>query len=424
MKQVNLNENDEAFVTIFDKLYKQTTTGKIQEWQVQVLGNIVTSTYGQVDGKLQQTNDVVKKGKNIGKVNETTPEEQAILKAQQLFDKKVKEGYVTDLTQAEMVKNNLDGIEPMLAFDKDKKEKYYTFPAFAQPKLDGFRCIAIIADGKCQLFTRTQKPINTLPHIVTEIEQVFGTFGNMILDGELYNHELKDEFEKICSYIKRDEIHPEHETIQYHIYDQVAGGGHNLRFSQVRTPLELRVYPCMFLKVVETVQVNSHEELEKLFNAWLSDGYEGAIYRSPDMEYENKRSVGLLKIKVFEDDEFEIVGVEEGTGKDMGVASTFVCKNQMDKLIADNSPLVAKYTTNGFREEFKANIVRKRKAGVSKPQKETDYAETKEEYQARREYILNNPQEFIGQKVTVQFQLRTRYGAPRFGQAWRLRGEE
>jgi hypothetical protein len=108
----------------------------------------------------------------------------------------------------------------------------------------------------------------------------------------------------------------------------------------------------------------------------------------------------------------------------MGVASTFVCKNQMDKLIADNSPLVAKYTTNGFREEFKANIVRKRKAGVSKPQKETDYAETKEEYQARREYILNNPQEFIGQKVTVQFQLRTRYGAPRFGQAWRLRGEE
>jgi len=107
MRTVNLNENDEAFTTKFNTLYKQTNTGKIQQWQVKVFGNMVTSTFGQVDGKLQETTDVVKSGKNLGKVNETSMEEQALLKAQQLFDKKLKEGYVEDITLARQNKNNL-----------------------------------------------------------------------------------------------------------------------------------------------------------------------------------------------------------------------------------------------------------------------------------------------------------------------------
>lgn len=420
MINVNLDGEDNAYITVWPTLFKQTTTGKIQQWKVKVFGNGVISEFGQTDGKLQETRDVIKSGKNLGKSNETTPEEQAKLKAQQLFDKKVKEGYVQDMTLAQANKNNLEGVEPMLAFDADKKEKYLTFPAYAQPKLDGFRCITVVENGKATMYTRTQKVINTLPHIVQEIENIFGNT-DIILDGELYNHELKDEFEKIQSYIKRDELHPDREIIQYHLYDVVVGNkDHHQRFSIIRNALESLIHPPISLKLVETTKVCEQNDIDMLFKYWLGEGYEGAMYRSLRMPYENKRSAGLLKIKVFEDHEFEIVGVNEGTGKDMGSASTFTVKNHLEK-VEDKSK--DRYMANGYREEFKANIIRKRKAGISKPQKESDYAETKEEYQARREEILNNPEKYIGKQVTVQYQGRSRYGVPRFPQAWRMKEE-
>jgi len=398
MRTINLDQNDNADITKFPTLYKQTTTGKIQQWQVQVFGNGVTSTYGQVDGKLQETTDIVKSGKNIGKANETTPEEQAGLKAQQLFDKKVKEGYVTDITLAQQNANNLEGVEPMLAFDAEKKKKYMTFPGTGQPKLDGFRCIAVIQNGKCQLYTRTQKPINTLPHIVQELEQVFGTAKSIVLDGELYNHELKNDFEKICSYIKRDEVHENHEIIQYHIYDHVSEGTHHQRYSMVNAALNIRMVPCMFLKTVETVTVNSEQELEAFFHKCLADGYEGAMYRHPEMEYEHKRSAGLLKIKVFEDAEFEVTGVQEGTGKLMGQAGAILVKDSDGK-------------------EFKAKL-------KSLTDSNGKRVESKEDYQARCADWLVNIENYIGKMITVQYQGKTKHGIPRFPIALRIREAE
>ena len=152
----------------FETLYKKSVTGSIQQWQVAVESNVVKTIYGQLDGKLQETEDLIKSGKNLGKVNETTPEEQAQLKAQQIYEKKLKQGYTPDLELAKTSDNVLDAVNPMLAHPIEKKEKHVSFPAVAQPKLDGMRCIAIVEDGKCRLYSRTQKEVNTLPHIVAE----------------------------------------------------------------------------------------------------------------------------------------------------------------------------------------------------------------------------------------------------------------
>ncbi len=136
-------------------LYKLSTKNKLTQWLVSTQGNIVTCEYGQVDGKLQVTTDKIK-GKNLGKSNETTDEQQAIIKAQQLFDKKVKKGYVLSKEDALSKTNDLEGIEPMLAFTREKKEKYVNFPCFSQAKLDGSRCITVVKDGKAEMFTRTR----------------------------------------------------------------------------------------------------------------------------------------------------------------------------------------------------------------------------------------------------------------------------
>src|SRR5690606_16762769 len=126
-------------------------------------GNVETE-YGQVGGVLQVTQDLVSEGKNIGKKNETTPLQQAALQAQQHWDKKKKQGYTEDLELASSTDNVLEAIKPMLAHVYEDHPKKITWPAYVQPKLDGMRCIAIVKDHRCKLYSRTQKPIDTMPH--------------------------------------------------------------------------------------------------------------------------------------------------------------------------------------------------------------------------------------------------------------------
>lgn len=360
-------------------LFKQNNTGTLQQWRVWVEGNVVNTEFGQVGGKLQATQDVIKTGKNIGKVNETTPEQQARLKAEQLFEKKVKEGYVPDVELAKSTKNTLGAVEPMLAFPIEDKLKYVKYPAYVQPKLDGMRCIAMVQDGKCKLFSRTQKEINTVPHIVAEIETKFAG-QTIILDGELYNHEHKENFNRIMSLIKRDEVHPEATEIQYHVYDVVSEENYAVRTALIQHLIDDSGY----LKLVPTMIVKQQSEMDEVFDAFLEAGYEGAMYRNPLMSYENKRSVSLLKVKIMKDAEFEIIGVQEGNGKLQGKAGAFIVKTAEGK-------------------EFKAKL--------------------KGELEALTEYFVNFDK-YKGKQLTVQYQGLTPDGIPRFPVGLRVRVDE
>lgn len=318
----------------FPTLYKQATSGAIQQWAVSVSTNEITSIWGQVDGKLQATVDVIKEGKNLGRSNATTPETQALAQAQQLFDAKLKEGYVEDFSLAQSTKNTLQAIEPMLAHPIEKKEKYVSFPALAQPKLDGARCLAIMKKGKVRLFSRSQKEWTTMPHIVSEIEKLYGDKGDLILDGELYTDKLSDDFNKIMSIIKRDDLHPDHKMVQYHLYD-VVGPGTYLERTSILDKIEQAGVYC---KRVTTVKIASREALEAFQVKCVEDGYEGAIYRNPGGLYEHKRSTSLLKVKSFQDEEFEVLDTYEGKGKLAGHIGGFVCKLPNGKTV-DAAPL-------------------------------------------------------------------------------------
>lgn len=74
-------------------VYRLNSKGKPIQWRIKLTGNTIETWDGQVDGKLKYTSDTVLDGKNIGKTNETTPEEQAELIAQRKLDAKRKKGY-------------------------------------------------------------------------------------------------------------------------------------------------------------------------------------------------------------------------------------------------------------------------------------------------------------------------------------------
>lgn len=357
---------------MFKTLYKQTSTGAVQQWTISTDGNEVVTVFGQVDGKLQTTRDIVKKGKNIGRSNETTPEQQAALQTQQKYDGKLKKGYVIDKNLATTTRNTLAGVLPMLAHPIEKKKKYVTFPALAQPKLDGLRCMGVLKDGVITLYSRTQKEWVSIPHINKELLTLFGKYGDMTFDGELYNHKYKNDFNTITSIIKREDIHPDHELVQYHIYDVVAPGNYRTRTAGLVESLE----DAKYLEAVETVDIDSQQELADYQVICVEQGFEGAMYRNINGLYEHKRSSGLLKIKDFQDEEFKIVDVEEGTGKLMGRVGAFYCE------LNDSS---------GNR--FKAS------PAVTLEEKATMWQRRKS---------------FIGKQATIKFQNYTPEGVPRF----------
>lgn len=332
-------------------LYKKTNTGAIQYWTISVeeksfgKGEIKTE-YGQVGTDSPQvTVDVISEGKNPGKKNATTAIQQAEKEAQAKWEKQKKKGYVDSLAGAQ--NDELDeliegGEEPMLAeaymdiiydqrpghendpptYVKTKEAKKIKFPVFVQPKLDGIRCIAIIKGGEVTLWSRTRKPINSVPHIVQELEAAFENM-DIILDGELYNHDMKSDFEKIVSLVRQKEPGEGHEVVQYHVYDIINGESFKHRFAQLHRIF--RMYEFYGIKAVGTDVAKTEEEVLTKFEKHVKTGYEGAMLRNVDSEYAQRRSMDLQKMKPFIDDDFPIVGVQEGRGKMAGLA-IFTCQ--------------------------------------------------------------------------------------------------
>lgn len=328
----------------FPTLYKKTSTGKIQYWTISSHSQIgqmdeeeyapewglITTKFGQVDGKEQVTYDTITKGKNSGKKNATTAVEQAEAEAQAKWEKQLKKGYVQTLggAQADETDDLIEGgVVPMLAHKFAEQAHKIKYPAFVQPKLDGIRCIAIVKEGAATLWSRTRKPITSCPHIIQELEAAFEGM-DIILDGELYNHDMKSDFEKVVSLVRQEEPAEGHEIVQYHVYDTVNGD--NFRTRNTQLARLFRFFEFEALKLVQTKAVQSEDEVMNYFDKFRSIGYEGAMMRNMDSLYVNKRSADLQKVKEFDSDEFPVVGVEEGRGKLAGHA-IFVCKTKEGK---------------------------------------------------------------------------------------------
>ena len=312
----------------FKTLYKRTSTGKTEQWRIWTEENTIYTEHGQVGGKLQLTQDVIKEGKNLGKANATTAVEQARAEAAAKWTKqKERKGYVEDADRAQAGETDQEGgIAPMLAHTFADHGDKLRYPLYAQPKLDGIRCIAMVTDTGVTLWSRTRKQILSVNHIAEAVAAI-GLKPGTVLDGELYNHDLKADFEKIVSVVRKNTPAPLEvaSKIQYHIYDIPSDtGGFADRLNRLQA-IQNIVGRDGALRVVHTLPIKDEEELLAYMKASLLMGFEGCMARSATTRYENKRSYSLLKLKEFQDSEYPIVGVEEGRGKMAGCA-IFVCK--------------------------------------------------------------------------------------------------
>lgn len=367
-------------------LYKRTSGGAIQEWNIEVQENMYRTVSGQYKGKMVTTAWTECEGKNLGKSNQTLPGEQATAEANSKITAKKKEGYVEDVTKVDEKENFIVA----LCKEYDDYKHKITFPCYAQPKLDGIRNDVSV---KRKMHTRGNSETVSCPHIYEILSGLFEYFPDMVVDGELYNHELKHDFNKLSSLISttakltKEHLEETREKVKFYVFDLLKDGEASMRlkFSErwkhVKNLIE-GIHPS--IELVPTVKCMNFDMIDRAFEMYKRMGYEGQIVRM-DAEYKQDYSSNILKRKDFIEEEFIIVDIEEGKGNKKGLAAKacFVYHNG---------------------KPFKAGIM-----GTS------DKVAVNTEY---FRWLLENKHEVIGEPATVKYQSLTSIdgnGVPRFG---------
>lgn len=334
------------------QLYKRSKSGKIQQWQIVVEEGKFLTQEGFVNGMITSSEWTHCEGKSLGTKKETTPEQQAIKEAEAKVKKQREKGYTDTPEEAKVTKVK---ISPMLAHKyEDYKDKLQNILLGSQPKLDGIRCIAT-KDG---LFTRNGKPITAAPHIWEEVQLILEYIGddNIKIDGELYNHTLKENFNEITSIVRKsilsqEDLDKSERLLEYHIYDiDIKDMALETRISILESLFE---ETFEYLVLVKTDFTNQSTVLDDLYGKYLQEGYEGQMVRIGNSMYENSRSKNLLKRKEFMDEEFEITDIEEGLGNRSGMMGRIKFKMKNGKEFDSNA--------RGTYEYFKELLVNKNK---------------------------------------------------------------
>lgn len=393
-----------------EKLYKVDSQGRLREWTMYIDGNSFYAVKGLVGMKLTQDKPTTSTAKNIGRSNETTEAEQAVAEAVAKWEKKLKEGYAKTPQDAE----KKGFFDPMLAqsYDDRKQEVLEFFKSskscvYSQPKLDGIRCIVRLEDGEVVARTRNGRTIDTIPHILAHLSPYFFEDESLVLDGELYNHDLKHDFNKIVSLVRKQKptqtksdteksyknkldkfskaLDESKELVQYWIYDIPKSDTFRRRHLFSERFFAIDIFPNKFIKIVNTNFVANEEVLNNFYTEYMEKGYEGQMIRINHGYEQGKRSAKLLKRKDFVDAEYLVTDIEEGNGNRSGTAKHLVCYCPKQK--------------THFNSNIKGNF----------------------DYLAE---ILNNREEYIGKYATIKFFELTPDGIPRFPYALSFRDYE
>ena len=371
------------------------------QWRCWTEGNEIVIEAGQVGGKLI-THRRACEAKNLGKANATTPETQAEAEALSEWKHKVEHKYVAGIENVGVTKK----IEVMLApnekfIDKDKPEKstnkYAVYPAHVQPKLDGARCLAYWDGDRIVLMTRGGKEWEA-PHIKEQLAKVMPR--DAMFDGEMYYHGVKRQ--TIQKWLSNN--YEESKKLELHIYDiPMCDGEEDRIWEQRHLDLE-RLVPGTAMKAdpgtphlvkVLTLEVQSEEQALEFQERCIEGKFEGTMLRNKKGKYQpGVRSKNLLKIKLFEDAEFKVIGYAQAEGGHAGCV-IWVCSIDKDAEILGYMP-----------EKPKAPMFRVVPNG-SLPE--------------RKEWFENAAQ-YMGQQLTVKYQGFSLDGIPQIakGIAFRL----
>lgn len=403
-------------------LYKRDKKGKVRAWTIEhddVSYWTISGIYP--DGKMTKTAPTFVEQKNVGKANETSLEQQVELEVKSKIQYQIDHGFTYEIPSEEkqfavsLADKYVDRLE------KGKVD----FPYVVEPKLDGVRCYIKMVDGSVTMWSRGNKEFKSVPHLAENrfIIEFFKKYPDAILDGELYNHALKNDFNKIVSLVKKtkptdSDLEESKNIVEYHCFDSYYPSEPELNYVQRKVKVgeiisdirgtdvlfkethvsceEVKIVGLFFIQQKSNNEygwwlnvVQTEEKADEYLESQLKAGYEGIMLKKFDVPYFFGRSFDMLKYKRFKDAEYKIVDIEDGKGNKKGKATAVIC-------VGDNGT------------EFKAGVT-----GT-------------EEFAAE---LFTNKEAYIGKIATVKYQELTpekdgKGGVPRFGKMTSVRDYE
>lgn len=370
----------------FPTLYKRSSTGAIQIWSITADGAGYFTQEGIDGGKITESKPHTCEAKNSGKKNATTAEQQAVKEAEAEWTKKCKRGYTKHKCDIDRV----GFLKPMKGDKWVDRADEAVFPVTVQNKLNGIRC----QNNSERAYSTGGETFYTIPHIRAALDPIFEDYPEAFIDGEAFNYDLRSRLNQLIKLlsvvIKEKDLTPEllkrsEEIVRLHVFD--GYGFDNItpetpyleRHAAVVKLLSNRRYKSKYLVPEPIVKCNDAEELMRMLQKNRTTGGEGLMVRWGDCPFKHGRSKYMLKLKHFEDAEFDIVEVQEGNTDWVGCAKRIV--------LALPTP-----ATNATRDTtFAANV-------------EGDREWLRELYERRAEVI--------GSPATVEFQQYSEYGIP------------
>ena len=313
-------------------LYQTSSKGKIKYLNIWTDGDELKREWGIVGTENPQSSSDTKSGKNIGRSNEVTPEEQAELEFERLVKRKMENGYVEDITEEVTLLSfssppkNLCPAKPIQKMPEDlPKDMILTL------KRDGLRTLTFVDKvGTVRLFSRTMDEVSDLfPDIIAELQQV-GLPKETILDGEMLfsNKNGGDSFSKMTSIyrskpekaIARQEEYIKDGQIVYYLFDMLFWAGKDMTVDSYKSRLSLLPEPSGSIQVMSSLTGSLKANMAKI----KKSGGEGLVVYSRDyhntINYDGKpkRPVGCWKSKMIHEDDMIVTGMEQGQGKNQG----------------------------------------------------------------------------------------------------------
>ena len=403
-------------------LYKRDKKGKVRAWTIEHDAVSYWTISGiHPDGKMTKTAPTFVEQKNVGKANETSLEQQVELEVKSKIQYQIDHGFTYEIPAEErefavsLADKYVDRLE------KGKVD----FPYVVEPKLDGVRCYIKMVDDKITMWSRGNKEFKSVPHLAENrfVIEFFKKYPDAILDGELYNHALKNDFNKIVSLVKKtkpttEDLEESKKIVEYHCFDSYYPSESELNYVQRKVKVgeiisdirgtdvlfkethvsceEVKIVGLFFIQQKANNEygwwlnvVQTEEKADEYLESQLKAGYEGVMLKKYDVPYFFGRSFDMLKYKRFKDAEFKIVDIEDGKGNKKGKATAVIC-------VDDNGT------------EFKAGVT-----GT-------------EEFAAE---LFANKETYIGKIATIKYQELTpvkdgKGGVPRFGKMTSVRDYE
>jgi hypothetical protein len=421
-----------------DTLYARDIHGNIISWNIRVedyTGTSIEGTdavdivrvFGRVNGKRHTINTVVREGKNIGKKNATTPRTQAIKEAKAMVKAKAKEGYRSlielggillegqDKPYIAYIKDGLNAMEynifletnvPKLRLDENNfskpmlASKYkgkMVLPCIVQRKINGVRALisyrekpnaGLFDDGKEVIITSREGLVYRIAHI----EQWFlaNMYDNkdnhdIVFDGEIY---IPNQEVTTIGGSAKNPTNPYHNQLKFICYDLAIPELNNYDRDVLRYKLFTKYHivadfhrtglGSSVVVALGSIHCHSQEDILMYTDAYIKEGFEGAILRDPNAEYGfGSRKIIMQKSKKFFDSEFELVDIiptEKDVDKNGKPTCLFVCKN-------DTTDATFNVTPYGYTKEMKAGM-------------------------------LIHKEAYIGKQITVKYYERTKNGLP------------